>query len=141
MLLYGSECWKTTITIEKKLEVFQTQSLRRILKIFWPNTISNEDLRNKAGVTPLSEVIAARRWRWLGHVCRMTTDSLPRTALRWTPQGKRLKGRPKETWRRTVEKDLKTRGLTLETAPRIAADRDKWRSLAFASSASRHRED
>ena len=141
VLLYGSECWKTTITIERKLEVFQTQSLRRILKIFWPNTISNEDLRNKAGVTPLAEVIAARRWRWLGHVCRMTTDSLPRTALRWTPQGKRLKGRPKETWRRTVEKDLKTRGLTLETAPRIAADRDKWRSLAFASSASRHRED
>ncbi|KAK3549305.1 hypothetical protein QTP70_034532 [Hemibagrus guttatus] len=42
VLLYGSECWKTTTAIEQKLEVFQNKCLRRILKIFWPNTISNE---------------------------------------------------------------------------------------------------
>ena len=138
VLLYGSECWKTTNTIERKLEVFQTQSLRRILKIFWPNTISNEDLREKTGVIPLAESISARRWRWIGHVCRMSAGSLPRTALRWTPQGKRSKGRPKETWRRTAERDLKASGLNFETAPRAATDRDKWRSLASASSASRH---
>ena len=54
---------------------------------------------------------------------------------------KRLQGRPKETWRRTVERDLKARGLSLETAPRVATERDKWKSLVDASSASRHGED
>ena len=39
VLSYGSECWKTTNTIERKLEVFQNQCLRRILRIFWPKTI------------------------------------------------------------------------------------------------------
>ena len=141
VLLYGSECWKTTAAIERKLEVFQTKCLRRILKIFWPNTISNEDLRNRTGLGTIAETLKARRWRWLGHVCRMPSNSLPRTALRWTPQGKRDRGRPRETWRRTIEKDLRNRGLTLDTAPRAAADRARWRSLAVASSASRRRED
>lgn len=141
VLLYGSECWKTTVTIEKKLEVFQTKCLRRIMKIFWPNTISNENLRNMANMETLAEMIQRRRWRWLGHVCRMPTSSITRTALGWTPQGKRNRGRPKETWRRTIERDLRNRGLTLQTAPRAAADRANWRALAVASSARRRRED
>ncbi|KAL3868729.1 hypothetical protein ACJMK2_041499 [Sinanodonta woodiana] len=141
VLLYGSECWKSTANIEKRLEVFQTKCLLRIMRIFWPNMISNEELRRRAGVSTISEIIATRRWQWLGHVCRIPIDSIPRVALRWTPQGKRNRGRPKETWRRTVDRDLKTRGLTLQTAPTIAADKAKWRSLAVASSTRRRRED
>ena len=30
VLLYGSECWKTTAATERKLEVFQNKCLRRI---------------------------------------------------------------------------------------------------------------
>lgn len=129
VLMYGSECWKTSISTEKKLEVFQNRCLRRILKIFWPNTISNEDLRNRTDTVKIKETIKVRWWRWLGHVCRTTSNSLLRTALHWTPQGTRNRGCPKETWHRTVLKDLKSKGLTLGTAPRIAADRIMWRSL------------
>jgi hypothetical protein len=32
------------------------------------------------------------------------------TALDWAPEGKRKRGSPKETWRRTVEKERKHRG-------------------------------
>ncbi|KAH3838129.1 hypothetical protein DPMN_111535 [Dreissena polymorpha] len=62
-------------------------------------------------------------------------------ALRWFPQGKRNRGRPKETWRKTVEREHKNRGLTLQTAPATRADRPKWRYLAVTSSTRRHRED
>ena len=141
VLLYGAECWKTTSTMELKLEVFQNKCLRRILKIFWPNTISNEDMRNRTGISPIADVIQKRRWLWLGHVLRMSTLSIPRTALRWTPQGRRDRGRPKETWRRTIDKDLKARGLTINTATKIAEDRAKLKSLAIASRAKRRRED
>lgn len=48
---------------------------------------------------------------------------------------------PKETWRRIVEKDLKSRGLPLVTAPRAPADRTRWRSFVMVSRARRHRED
>ena len=141
VLLYGAECWKTTVVIEQKLEVFQTKCLRRILGIFWPNTIRNENLLERTNMTTISETIKARRWRWFGRVCRMPTNAIPKTALTWTPQGQRNRGRPKETWRRTMNKELKSRGLTMQTATRAAADRDRWRSRVAALSTRRRRED
>ena len=34
VLLYGAECWKTAITIQRQLKVFQTKCLHCILKIY-----------------------------------------------------------------------------------------------------------
>ena len=34
-----------------------------------------------------------------------------RIALTWVPEGRRRKGHPRETWIRTVQKDLKETGL------------------------------
>ena len=51
--------------------------------------------------------IKQRRLRWLGHVFRMPPERIPKVALRWTPPGKRKRGRPKITWRKTVEAELK----------------------------------
>ena len=83
----------------------------------------------------------SRRWRWLGNVGLMPSTSLPRTALRWTPQGRRNRGRPKETWRRAIERELKSNWdrLSLETAPRTTADKARWRSLVLPQSARRLR--
>ncbi|VDP18325.1 unnamed protein product [Schistosoma margrebowiei] len=41
VLLYGAETWRTTTTIIKKAQVFINSCLRRILNIYWPDTISN----------------------------------------------------------------------------------------------------
>jgi hypothetical protein len=109
VLLYGSECWKTTTAVEQKLELFQNKCLRRILKIFWLNTISKEELLRRTGVDSIQETIRKRRWRWLGHVCRMPLDSLPRIALRWTPQGKT---------KRDLAKDYRERAEKQEFDPR-----------------------
>ena len=50
-----------------------------------------------------------------------------RTALDWAPEGKGKRGRPKETWRRTVEKERKQLGFnTWVEATRQAQDRSKW---------------
>ena len=132
VLLYGSECWKITKTIENKLNSFQTKCLRRIRQLFWPNTIRNNILLAEMQMKPLTTIIEERRWRWLGHVLRMTDNSLPKIALRWTPQGNRSKGRPKETWRRTTERMLSNRGLTWARAEKKAKDRHLWKTLVEA---------
>ena len=82
ILQYGAECWKTTVTIQIKLEVFQTKCLQHFLKIYWPNTISNEELSNRTGIDTLAEIIQTRRCRWLGHDCHIPSNSITRTALR-----------------------------------------------------------
>ena len=43
-LSYGSESWRMTEKDTLKLSSFHTKNLRRIVRIFWPQTISNQDL-------------------------------------------------------------------------------------------------
>ena len=52
-----------------------------------------------------------RYWRWIGHVTRQEA-SIAKTVLHWTPEGKRKRGRPKITWRQTVDKEIKEMGKT-----------------------------
>jgi hypothetical protein len=132
ILLYGSETWKITNNIIQKLEVFQNRCLRRILQIYWPNKISNQELRSRTGVRPVEMEVKARRWKWIGHVSRMERDAVPRVALRWTADGKRKRGRPKETWRRTVEREMKDQNLTWDKIARRASDRENWRTFVEA---------
>ena len=61
----------------------------------------------------MATILMRRRWRWIGHVTRQEA-SIAKTAMHWTPEGKRKRGRPKITWRRTVEKEIKEMGKTWE---------------------------
>ena len=62
-----------------------------------------------------------RRRRWLGHVIRKDRNSVTRTALGWTPDsGRRKRGRPRETWRRTIEAEMKTTGKTWKELEKAA---------------------
>ena len=51
------------------------------------------------------------------------------TALRWTAEGHRSHGRPKETWHRSIEMEMRQHGLNWDTARHQAEDRRQWRSL------------
>ena len=137
-LLYGAESWKMTKTIGKKLDTFQRKCLRRIVGAIWPNVISNEDLYTMTADRPITEEIKRRRWRWIGHVLRLPVTAVARVALRWTPAGKRGRGRPKETWRRTVETEMKQQGWTWGFLGKVAKDRRKWRGLVEALCAPEH---
>ena len=142
VLLYGCETWKATEQDKKKLNTFQTRCLRQILKIRWPNTISNENLLLRAGTKKVSDNIMERRWRWLGHVLRMDTNRICSVALTWKPEGKRRVGRPKTTWRRTVEVERASLGWNTWAAARTTAkDRAKWKECIRALNADRHEED
>ena len=119
-LLYGSECWRMTEADLAKLRSFHTICLRRILRIFWPNKISNEDLLRRCKQEDMGIVITRRRWRWIGHALRRDPQSITRTALHWTPDGKRKRGRPRTTWRRTVESEMKAMQHSWGSLARLA---------------------
>ena len=93
---------------------------------------TNEELHRRAEIEPISTQVKRRRWRWIGHVLRQQTTALTRIALRWTPDGQRKRGRPKETWRRTVEREMKEKGWTWGRLERVSADRHRWRALVEA---------
>uniref|UniRef100_K7EYP8 Reverse transcriptase domain-containing protein n=1 Tax=Pelodiscus sinensis TaxID=13735 RepID=K7EYP8_PELSI len=69
-LLYGSECWRMTECNCAKLSSFHTTSLRKILYIFWPKTISIHDLLLRCHQEDMTTIIMRRHWRWTGHMMR-----------------------------------------------------------------------
>ena len=137
-LLYGSECWRMTKKDLQKLSGFHTKSLRRILRIFWPNTISNEELYETCHQESMEDILMRRRWRWIGHILRKKADDITKTALHWTPEGRRKRGRPKNTWRRTVENEMTNLHHTWGSIKKMAQDRREWRAFVAALHARRH---
>ena len=112
VLLYGDETWRTTAAVSKKLQTFINTCLRTILRIRWPNVITNKDLWRRTQQEPMEEPICQRIWRRIGLTLGKPTSSIVRQALTWNPQGKRKRGRPKLTWRRELEADTKMSGYS-----------------------------
>jgi hypothetical protein len=46
--------------------------------------------------------------------------------LDWNPQGYRRRGRPKRTWRRTTEEEIRNAGKSWNEVKGIAGDRNAW---------------
>ena len=44
----------------------------------------------------METLLIQKRWRWLGHVPCKPLEDMTKVALRWTPGGKRKRGRPKK---------------------------------------------
>ncbi|CAH8523239.1 unnamed protein product [Schistosoma haematobium] len=129
ILLYGAETWRTTTTTIKKVQVFINSCLRKILNIHWPDTISNSLLWERTNQLPAEEEIRKRRWKWIGHTLRKSSNCITRQALTWNPEGKRKRGRPKNTLRRIIEADMKRMNYNWKELERIAQDRVGWRML------------
>ncbi|VDO75273.1 unnamed protein product [Schistosoma margrebowiei] len=102
VLLYGAETWRTITTSIKKVQVFINSCLRKILNIDWPDTISNNLLWERTNELPAEEEIRRRRWKWMRHTLRKSSNCITRQALTRNPEGKRKKGRPKNILRRII---------------------------------------
>ena len=107
-LLYNSETWALTSTLEKSLDAFHRRLLRIALNIRYPKIISNQHLYNLTKETPLSVRIKKRRLALFGHILRLPPDTPAQQALQFylTPH-RRPVGRPPLTWLALVTKDLR----------------------------------
>ena len=132
VLLYGCETWKTTQSLNNKLQVFINSRLRYILKVWWPNKISNKELWKKTKQEEISTTIKRRKWSWIGHTLRKDPTNTTKQALDYNPQGKRRQGRPKINWRRSTLQDLEKVGVTWQEAKAIAQKRVRWRNMVDA---------
>jgi len=67
-----------------------------------------------------------KKFRWIGHTLRKEDGEIPKSALFWNPQGNRKRGRPRNSWRRSVKKES---GTSWNELSFLAADRRKWKGL------------
>ena len=113
-----------TNEIKCKIQTFVNRCLRYILRIWWPNIISNRDLWKATEQEDIN--LEIRKFRWIGHTLRKEDGEIPKAAIHWNPQGNRKRGRPKNSWRRWVIKEV---GRSWNELRFLAADRQKWKRL------------
>ena len=105
--LYASETWKSTASISKKLDVFHQRCLQKILKMSYLDRVKNDEVIRRAQSRRLQDIVTERRVKFAGHILRMSEDRPAEVAMKWQPLlGKRKRGRPKITWRKTFKKYL-----------------------------------
>ena len=108
ILLYGCETWPLRAVDQRKLEVFDNDCLRYILRCRWTDRVPTITLRRRLNLRPLSPVLLQRRLRWFGHGARRQEGELIRDVLLpislpnwWKRVGGQLK-----TWASTIKDDL-----------------------------------
>ena len=142
-LLYGSEIWCLTSTLEKKIDALDNWCPRRIIHIPWTDFVFNDVVGSHTRQMFLSDTIRQRRLSFFGHLCRADISQDHSRALRACIRGppkdrRRRTGRPRQTWLRTVEDDLRPLNFGLAMARWHAMDRPAWRLLADAATSSWH---
>ena len=126
-----------TKAIEKRIDAFDQWCLRRILNITWSERVTNLEVRMRTGQPLLSDTVWTRRLSGLKlffHVARADKSQDYSCALQAcispAPRNwRRRPGRPRHSWLRTVEEDLRQFNLGLASGLRRAQNRTTWRTL------------
>jgi len=106
----------------------KTQPPSEILQQSVSDNQEGMELRKKMSEEPVWQQLRRRKWNWIGHTLRRNDDSIARQVLQRMPQGHRGRGRPRNTWKRDLEREMWTVGfrfswMNMETA---AQDRAGW---------------
>jgi len=63
---------------------------------------------------PLLGDMKTKQLQWYGHVQRIEEGRLPKEVMKWSPPGRRKRGRPKLTWEQGIRGLMGEKGLIEE---------------------------
>ena len=131
VLLYGCETWTLNTDLKRRIDVFGTRCLRRIMGYRWYDFVSNQRLFHETDSRPITSIVRQRQLRLYGHVARYPeADPACRVvSVRDNPTWRRPRGRPQNSWLRQVDASCwELLGIGREPAWRLARrDRQEWR--------------
>ena len=124
---YGLETVALSKSNMERLKVMERAMERRMLGISLRDRVRNEEMRRRTKVTEIAERIATLKWRWAGHIARMTDDRWTRRTMIWRPRTNcRSRGRPPVRWADDIVAVAGTNWV------KKAQDREGWKSIEEA---------
>ena len=127
--------WDMTVRSSKRLDAFDQWCLRHILRVPFTAHVISQEVCLHSAQPPVTQTVMLRRLRFFGHIVCSDSDEDHSRALNADiddppKEWRRLCGRPRQTWLRTVENDRKQQNLGLQWSARHKAyDRDQWRDI------------
>jgi len=92
-----------------KLDACHRKQLRRILHLFYPNTIHNKQLYNKTNSAHVSLIALEQRWKLFGHILRSDSATPAKIIMEkyYQLQTYQQPGRPRLTLATVLDNDVK----------------------------------
>ena len=94
-MAYGCQTWSLTKALVKKLETNQRAMERKMLNVKLKDRIHNTIIWQRTRV----QYVTNTKWKWAGHIVRMTDSRLTIRSTEWQIKGVRSVGRPNRRWR------------------------------------------
>ena len=131
VLLYGCETWTLNADLRRRLDVFGTSCLRRIMGYRWDDFVSNQRLLRETDSRHVTSIVRQRQLRLYGHVARLS-EADPAYQVLTVPDNpgwRRPRGRPRCSWLRQVDESCReVLGMGRGPAWDLArGDRLEWR--------------
>ena len=133
VLLYGSEVWTLTNSLEQRLCTFYHRCLRTIIAVNLGDRMSNAQLLELTGQPSLTDIMRRNRFRWFGHANRMvnndgTPSIVKKVMFSYYPGSKRPRhAGVRKRWQDTVCDDLTK--CRIRNWRKQTMNRDTWRAL------------
>ena len=114
--------------MERKLQTTQRSMERMMLGYTRRDHKTNKWIREQTKVKDVLTTAKRNKWRWAGHLGRITDERWSKLTTEWQPlYGTRKRGRPRARWRDEIVSYLGTTAWT-----RLTRDRKNWHKLGEA---------
>ena len=128
VFLYNCELWSLSTANIKKIDSFQRDFLRQIVRTKY---ITNKRLYTVWEIDTWSVIIQSRRLAWFGQLIRLPEEASPKKAY-WEAKStfsKKVHGGQPTTWLFNIIKDFKLVDTSIDEAQKIAPDKEKFKEL------------
>ncbi len=124
LITYGSQTWRLTKELKRKLRIAQRRMERRMLGITWRDKKRASWIRQQTKVEDIQMTIKKKKWTWAEHVMRKCDNRWTTRVTKWQLRnGRRNHGRQRVIWRDEI------RALAGPSWSSLTSDRESWRML------------